>query len=138
MTASSRRLLLSFVGQDGSSGTSGDGADGGGGSQRTLYALSDGQVRAMAEKLSSMEQRLNSLQSLDELEKRASAGGTPLSDMWNFTQLNQRLEAAEQGLSKVFDEDCTTGVRFQGAGWVDLKIVRVSVFPSTHLVSKAI
>ena len=69
-----------------------------------LYALSEGAVKAMENKLKALENRLDTLQSLDELQKRAADGATPAADMWNFATINKRLDAAEEGVAKVNDK----------------------------------
>eukprot|EP00117_Sycon_ciliatum_P034620 scpid33758/ scgid26387/ Glutamine-rich protein 2 len=66
-----------------------------------LYALSEGEVRSMENKLNTLESRLDTLNSLDELQRRAADGATPLADMWNFSTITRRLEAAEAGVAKV-------------------------------------
>ena len=54
-------------------------------------------------KLQELESRVNTMESLPEMLERKSSdsGATPVADMWNFTNLNKRLGAAEEGLEKV-------------------------------------
>lgn len=58
---------------------------------------------ALEKKLHELESRVNTMESLPEMLERKSSdsGATPVADMWNFTNLNKRLGAAEDGLEKV-------------------------------------
>ena len=58
---------------------------------------------ALEKKLQDLELRVNTMETLPEMLERKSSdtGATPVSDMWNFTNLNKRLGAAEEGLEKV-------------------------------------
>lgn len=58
---------------------------------------------ALERKLQELEGRMSTMETLPEMLERVSAdaGATPVSDMWNFTLLNKRLTATEEGLGKV-------------------------------------
>lgn len=57
---------------------------------------------ALERKLQDLEMRMNSMDTLPELLERKSSnmGATPIKDRWNFTNLNKRLSAAEDGLEQ--------------------------------------
>ena len=58
---------------------------------------------ALERKLHDLESRVNTMESLPKLLERKSSdsGATPVSDMWNFTNLNSRVGATEESLEKV-------------------------------------
>ena len=60
-------------------------------------------LSALERKLQELENRMNSFDTLPELlERKASdVNATPVRDMWNFTNLNNRVSSAEEGLDKV-------------------------------------
>ena len=60
-------------------------------------------LSALERKLQALETRMNTMDTLPELLERKSsdAQATPVRDMWNFTNLNNRLSATEDGLDKV-------------------------------------
>ena len=70
---------------------------------RTSIITAANDLGALERKLSTLESRMDSVESLsDLLDKRASnSSATPVNDMWNFIQLNKRLDATEQVLQKV-------------------------------------
>ena len=68
-----------------------------------LYVSAANDISAMERKLVELERRVNTMESLPEMLERmaADSGATPVSDMWNFTNLHRRLTATEDGLGKV-------------------------------------
>ncbi len=58
---------------------------------------------ALERKLHDLEQRVNTMESLPDMLARMATDSkaTPVSDMWNFTTLDKRLTATEEGLGKV-------------------------------------
>ena len=58
---------------------------------------------ALERKLLSLDQRMSAVETLPEMLDRIAtdASATPVSDMWNFTLMNNRLAAAEEGVGKV-------------------------------------
>ena len=70
---------------------------------RTSIITAANDLGALERKLSTLETRMDAVESLSELlDKRASnSSATPVNDMWNFIQINKRLDATEQGLQKV-------------------------------------
>lgn len=72
---------------------------------RTSILTAANDLGALERKLQELESRMNTMESLPELLERKSsdAGATPVSDMWNFTNLHNRLSATEEGLAKVGD-----------------------------------
>ena len=60
-------------------------------------------LSALERKIQELENRMNSFDTLPELlERKASdVNATPVRDMWNFTNLNNRVSSAEEGLDKV-------------------------------------
>jgi hypothetical protein len=58
---------------------------------------------ALERKLQDLELRMSAMETIPDMLDRVSvdAGATPVSDMWNFTLVNKRLTAAEEGLGKV-------------------------------------
>lgn len=60
-------------------------------------------LSTLERKMTELERRINTMESLpDMLERKSSdVAATPVSDMWNFSNLNNRLSAAEDGLGKV-------------------------------------
>lgn len=58
---------------------------------------------ALERKLRELELRMGSMESLPEILERKSsdATATPVRDMWNFTNLNNRMSATEDSLGKV-------------------------------------
>ena len=60
-------------------------------------------IGVLERKLQDLEQRVKTMESLpDMLAKMATdSKATPVSDMWNFTNLDKRLTATEEGLGKV-------------------------------------
>jgi predicted nucleic acid-binding Zn-ribbon protein len=69
---------------------------------RTSIITAANDLGALERKLSTLETRMDAVESLSELlDKRASnSSATPVNDMWNFIQINKRLDATEQGLQK--------------------------------------
>lgn len=87
-----------------------------GGSSMASRRMTSGYVQSMASlasaandlgalerKLQDLESRVNTMETLPEMLERKSSddGATPVADMWNFTNINKRLGAAEEGLDKV-------------------------------------
>lgn len=68
---------------------------------RLVTAAND--MGALDRKLQDLELRLQTMETLpDMLDKMAmDPGATPVHDMWNFTKLDKRLNATEEGLGKV-------------------------------------
>lgn len=68
-----------------------------------LYVSAANDVGALERKLLELERRVNTMESLPEMLERMAvdSGATPVSDMWNFTNLHRRLTATEDGLGKV-------------------------------------
>ena len=66
-----------------------------------LTAAND--LGALERKIQDLERRVNTMESLPEMLTRMAtdSNATPVSDMWNFTNLDKRLTATEQGLEKV-------------------------------------
>ena len=60
-------------------------------------------IGALERKLQELEQRMSSMETLPELLNRVASdsGATPVSDMWNFTNMDKRLTATEEGLGTV-------------------------------------
>jgi len=58
---------------------------------------------AMERKISELENRLGTVEALPDLLERKGldAGATPIKDMWQFTSLTKRLDAAEDGIHRV-------------------------------------
>ena len=58
---------------------------------------------ALERKLHDLESRVNTMETLPKLLERKSSdsGATPVSDMWNFTNLNSRVGATEASLENV-------------------------------------
>ena len=57
---------------------------------------------AMERKISELENRLGTVALPDLLERKGSdASATPIKDMWQFTSLTKRLDAAEDGIYRV-------------------------------------
>ena len=58
---------------------------------------------ALERKMHELELRMGTMESLPEILERKSsdASATPVHDMWNFTNLNNRMSATEDGLGKV-------------------------------------
>lgn len=68
-----------------------------------LYVSAANDVGALERKMLELERRVNTMESLPEMLERMAvdSGATPVSDMWNFTNLHRRLTATEDGLGKV-------------------------------------
>ena len=60
-------------------------------------------LSALERKLQELELRMGTMESLPEILERKSSdiSATPVHDMWNFTNLNNRMSATEDGLGKV-------------------------------------
>ena len=58
---------------------------------------------AMERKISELENRLGTVEALPDLLERKGldASATPIKDMWQFTSLTKRLDAAEDGIHRV-------------------------------------
>ena len=58
---------------------------------------------AMERKITELENRLGTVEALPDLLERkgANAMATPVKDLWNFTSLTKRVDAAEDGIHKV-------------------------------------
>ena len=71
---------------------------------RSSYVAAANDLGALDRKIQELENRLNTMETLPELLERKSSDSqaTPISDMWNFTNLNKRIGAAEEGLDKVW------------------------------------
>ena len=70
---------------------------------RISVASAANDLGVLEKKMQELEMRVNTMETLPDLIERISAdsGATPVSDMWNFTNLNNRLNAVEEGLGKV-------------------------------------
>lgn len=67
------------------------------------------ELAAMERKIAELENRLGTFEALPDLLERkgANATATPVKDLWNFTSLNKRVDAAEDGIhqtSSLVDE----------------------------------
>lgn len=71
---------------------------------RSSFVAAANDLGALDRKIQELENRLNTMETLPELLDRKSSDSqaTPISDMWNFTNLNKRIGAAEEGLDKVW------------------------------------
>ena len=60
-------------------------------------------LAAMERKITELENRLGTVEALPDLLERkgANAMATPVKDLWNFTSLTKRVDAAEDGIHKV-------------------------------------
>ena len=71
-------------------------------SARSLAAVNE--LGVMENRLVRLETRLSAAESLPEmLMQRASEGGKPLNDLWHYTRLEKRMDAAEQSLDRVIN-----------------------------------
>ena len=61
------------------------------------------ELAAMERKIAELENRLGTVEALPDLLERkgANAMATPVKDLWNFTSLNKRVDAAEDGIHQV-------------------------------------
>lgn len=60
-------------------------------------------LAAMERKIAELENRLGTVEALPDLLERkgSNAMATPVKDLWNFTSLNKRVDAAEDGIHQV-------------------------------------
>ena len=65
-------------------------------------------LAAMERKIAELENRLGSVEALPDLLERkgANATATPVKDLWNFTSLTKRVDAAEDGIHQVSNMEC--------------------------------
>lgn len=61
------------------------------------------ELAAMERKIAELENRLGTVEALPDLLERKGANtlATPVKDLWNFTSLTKRLDAAEDGIHQV-------------------------------------
>ena len=74
---------------------------------RTSIVTASNDIGALERKMHDLEQRVNTMESIPAMfeKKFTDPGSSPVSDMWNFTLLNNRLNAAENGLDKVSNSE---------------------------------
>ena len=61
------------------------------------------ELAAMERKIAELENRLGTFEALPDLLERKGSNtmATPVKDLWNFTSLNKRVDAAEDGIHQV-------------------------------------
>jgi len=70
---------------------------------RSHMISASNELVAMERKISELENRLGTVEALPDLLERkgTDASATPIKDMWQFTSLTKRLDAAEDGIHRV-------------------------------------
>lgn len=72
-------------------------------SRSACLAMAANEVESLDRKLINIEVRLNAVESLPEMleQKASNSGSTPVSDLWNFANIDSRVRATENNMAKV-------------------------------------